>query len=129
MRKFFAAALIVTASFGAALAQQTPGASDDTPNMGIAPKAMNDIGRADVRVFDQDGNPIQNANLRLVSNRTDGYQCESWGSTNAKGVMVLLPIHMGDVTLEVKAKGYKKQSIHIPLESLGQPIHVTMVHK
>ena len=128
MRKFFAAAIIVGATFGVALAQTN--STDPAPNMGVAPKFINGPGRADVRVFDQDGNPIQNAKVKLESNRSDGFFCETdWGLTNAKGIMVLPPLHMGEVTLKVKASGFQSQVLHIENSSLGQPIRVNMVRK
>jgi hypothetical protein len=128
MRKFFAAAIIVGATFGVAIAQTNP--TDDAPNMGVAPKVINGPGRADVRVFDQDGHPIQNAKVKLESNRSDGFFCETdWGLTNAKGIMVLPPLHMGEVTLKVKANGYQSQVLHIENSSLAQPIRVNMVRK
>lgn len=128
MRKFFIAGVIAFAAFGTAFAQSNT--TEDAPNMGIAPKFMNGPGRADVRVFDQSGNPIQNARVKLESNRSDGYFCETdWGLTSAKGVMVLPPLHMGVVTLKVKANGYHSQVIHVDNSTLGSPIRVTMIHK
>jgi hypothetical protein len=129
MRKFFAAALIAIASLGASLAGQAQ-VGQDIPNMGVAPKVENGIGRADVRVFDEAGNPIPNASVKLESKRSDGYFCETdWGLTNPNGVMVLPPLHMGQVTLRVKANGFKSQNLHITRDSLGSPIRVTLLHK
>jgi hypothetical protein len=131
MRKFFAAALIITASFGAAFAAQPRPVSsqDDTPNMGIAPKEPNGIGRADIRIVDENGNPVR-AQVKLESHRSDGYFCETdWGTASSKGVMVLPPLHMGEVTLKVKANGYRSQTIQIQNSSLAEPIHVTLVRK
>jgi hypothetical protein len=133
MRKFFAAALIVSASFGAAFAQQPLSPQDQrdsAPNMGVAPKTENGIGRADVRVFDESGNPVQNASVKLESNRSDGYFCETdWGLTSARGIMVLPPLHMGEVVLKVKANGFRSQTIHIANNSLAEPLRVTLVRK
>lgn len=131
MRKFFAAALILTASFGVAVsAQPHPvGSQDDTQNMGVAPKEPNGIGRADVRIVDENGNPIR-AQVKLESQRSDGYFCETdWGTASSKGIMVLPPLHMGEVTLKVKAEGYRSQTIHIQNSALAEPIHVTLVRK
>src|SRR5438552_12811172 len=132
MPKIILASLVIAASFALGLAQggNTPQNTDEPQNMGIAPKAPNGIGRADVRVYDESGNPIRNALVKLESNRSDGYFCETdWGLTNAKGVMVLPPLHMGVVTLKVKANGYHSQVIHVDNSTLGSPIRVTMIHK
>lgn len=131
MRKFFAAALILTASFGSAFAARPfpVSSQEDTPNMGVAPKEPNGIGRADVRIVDENRNPVR-AQVKLESNRSDGYFCETdWGTASSKGIMVLPPLHMGEVTLKVKAEGYRAQTIHIQNSALAEPIHVTLVRK
>jgi hypothetical protein len=131
MRKFFIAALIVAASFGTGLAQTQEGGSQqgsDIPNMGRAPKEINGVGRLDLRIVDEDGNPVKGAYAHLESERTDGYFCESWNSSDERGVAVLPPIHMGKLTLKVKAKGYETAKLEIPLDELGQPVRVVL-HK
>ena len=133
MRKLFITALIVLASFSLTLAQSQQGGStqgnSDIPNMGRAPSEPNGIGRLDLRVEDENGHPVMNAFAKLESNRSDGYLCESWNTTDAKGVAVLPPIHMGKLTLYVKAKGYKTLKIEIPVNSLSEPVHVTLLDK
>ena len=131
MRKFFIAALIVAASFSAGLAQTQEGGSQsgsDIPNMGRAPKEVNGVGRLDLRIVDEDGNPIKGAYAHLESERSDGYFCESWNSSDNRGVAVLPPIHMGKLRLKVKAKGYETLKIEVPLDSLNEPVSVTL-HK
>ena len=131
MRKFFIVALIVAASFSASLAQTQEGGSQnasDIPNMGRAPKEINGVGRLDLRIVDEDGNPVKGAYAHLESERTDGYFCESWNSSDERGVAVLPPIHMGKLTLKVKAKGYATQKIEISLDSLNEPVRVVL-HK
>ena len=133
MRKLFITALIVLASFSLTLGQSQQGGStqgtNEIPNMGRAPSEPNGIGRLDLRVEDENGHPIMNAFAKLESNRSDGYLCESWNTTDAKGVAVLPPIHMGKLTLYVKAKGYKTLKIEIPVNSLAEPVHVTLLEK
>ncbi len=139
MRKLFISVIIIAATFILALAQQPQPLSqdsatamqktDETPNMGRAPKEHNGIGRADVRVFDENGNPVSNANVKLESTRTDGFFCESFAATGAKGVAVLPPIHMGRLKLIVKAKGFQTQKIDVPTSSLSDPVRVTLVRK
>ncbi|HKQ52230.1 MAG TPA: hypothetical protein VJT74_07680 [Pyrinomonadaceae bacterium] len=131
MRKFFIAALMVAASFTVGLAQAQEGGSQnasDIPNMGRAPKEINGVGRLDLRIVDEDGNPIKGAYAHLESERTDGYFCESWNSSDEHGVAVLPPIHMGKLMLKVKAKGYETVKIEIPLDSLNEPVRVVL-HK
>ena len=131
MRKLFIAALIIAASFSLSLGQsqqETAQNNSDTPNMGRAPKEINGIGRLDLRVEDESGNPIMGAFAKLNSERTDGFFCESWNTTNAKGVAVLPPIHMGKLFLVIKAKGFETLKVEIPLEKLAEPVEVTM-HK
>ena len=134
MRKLFIAALIIVASFGLSLAQDTgsPTPQDtggETPNMGRAPKEPNGIGRLDLRVVDGNGNPVKGAYAKLESTRSDGFFCESWGWTDAKGVIVLPPIHMGSLKLKVQAKGYQKSMTMVPTNSLDQPVRVTLLKK
>jgi hypothetical protein len=131
MRKLFIAALIITASFSLTFGQSQQGGTsntDEIPNMGRAPKAENGIGRLDLRIVDEDGNPVKGAFAKLESERTDGYFCESWNSSNDRGVAVLPPIHMGKLTLVVKAKGYQTVKMDVPLDSLSEPVRVTL-HK
>ena len=130
MRKFFIAALIVAASFSVGLAQtQEGGTQNEIPNMGRAPKEINGVGRLDLRIQDEDGRPIEGAYAHLESERTDGYFCESWNSSDNRGVAVLPPLHMGELTLKVKAKGYETLKIEVPLDSLSEPVRITLKRK
>ncbi|HYG82185.1 MAG TPA: carboxypeptidase-like regulatory domain-containing protein [Pyrinomonadaceae bacterium] len=132
MRKFFIAALIVAASFSLGLAQTQEGGNqtpNEIPNMGRAPKEINGVGRLDLRIVDEDGRPVEGAYAHLESERTDGFFCESWNSSDDRGVAVLPPIHMGKLTLKVKAKGYKTVKIEVPLDTLNQPVRVVMARK
>jgi hypothetical protein len=133
MRKLFLATLIIIATFSVAAAQDMASSSSssqsDIPNMGKAPTQPNGIGRLDARVYDQAGNPVRGAYLKLESERTDGFFCESWNSSDERGVSVLPPLHMGSLKLIVKAKGYETQKINVPAESLNEPFRVTLVKK
>jgi hypothetical protein len=129
MSKVLSALLIIVATFSIALSQEPSRNNDTLPSQGIAPRVPNGIGRADVRVFDEKGNPIRNAYVKLESTRTDGFFCESWGETDANGVIALLPIHMGSLKLKVKAKGYRPQELDVPADGLGDPVHVTLKKK
>ena len=129
MSKILSVLLIVIASFSIALSQEPLKNSDNPPSQGLAPKEPNGIGRADVRVVDEQGNPIRNAYVKLESTRTDGFYCESWGETDDHGVIALLPIHMGSLKFKVKAKGYKSQEMEAKANDLGEPVHVTLKKK
>jgi hypothetical protein len=131
MRKLFIAALIIAAAFSTGLAQDTgaPQNGDETPNMGKAPTEPNGIGRLDLRVMDENGKPVKGAYAKLESTRSDGFFCESWNSTDAKGVAVLPPIHMGSLKLIIKAKGYQTQRLDIATVALSEPVRVTLTRK
>lgn len=129
MSKVLSVLLIIIATFSIAFSQEPSRNSDNPPSQGIAPKVPNGIGRADVRVFDERGNPIRNAYVKLESTRSDGFFCESWGETDERGVIALLPIHMGSLKFKVKAKGYRSQELEVPAEDLGEPVHVTLKKK
>src|SRR5207245_11706980 len=127
MSKILAAVLFIVAAFSMAVAQES--SATNPASQGVAPKVENGIGRADVRVFDESGNPIRNAYVKLESTRTDGFFCESWGGTNDHGMITLPPIHMGSLKLKVKAKGYRSQELEVPTNQLGDPVRVTMKKK
>ena len=129
MSKVLSSLLIIIAALSIVLAQEPSRNNDDPPSQGIAPKVPNGIGRADVRVFDEQGNPIRNAYVKLESTRTDGFFCESWGETDERGVIALLPIHMGSLKLKIKAKGFRAQELDVPAANLGEPVRVTLKKK
>src|SRR5881227_2945000 len=125
MSKISVAVLFIIAAFSVAVAQESSNASSH----GVAPKVENGIGRADVRVVDDNGNPIRNAYVKLESTRSDGFFCESWGDTDDHGIIALLPIHMGSLKLKVKAKGYHSTMLDVPTEQLAEPVRVTLKRK
>ena len=125
MRRLLIATLLVLAAFGAAAAQN----NDEIPNMGRAPKQADGVGRLDLRVVDQDGNPVQGVRADLKSKRSDGFLCESWNWTDARGVSVLPPLHMGKLTLKLSAKGYQTQKIEVNASNLNEPVRVVLQKK
>lgn len=129
MSKFLISLIFLAATFSVGLAQDQSQNPNDPPSRGLAPKVENGIGRADVRIVDENGNPVKDALVKLESSRSDGFFCESWDNTNEQGITVLPPIHMGSLKLIVKAKGFKKMEISVPASSLGDPVRVTMVRK
>ena len=127
MRRLIIATLLVVSAFGAASAQT--GGSDEIPNMGRAPKQTDGIGRLDLRVVDADGNPVKGVRADLQSRRSDGFLCESWNWTDARGVAVLPPLHMGKLTLKLSAKGYETQKVVVNATDLDQPVRVVLARK
>ncbi|HEX8116536.1 MAG TPA: carboxypeptidase-like regulatory domain-containing protein, partial [Pyrinomonadaceae bacterium] len=110
MRRLIIASLLLVSAFGAASAQTN---SSDIPNMGRAPKQADGIGRLDLRVVDEDGNPVQGVRADLQSKRAGGFLCESWNWTDARGVAVLPPLHLGKLTLKLSAKGFQTQTVQV----------------
>ncbi len=127
MRRLIIASLLLVSAFGAASAQTNGG--NDIPNMGRAPKQADGVGRLDLRVVDEDGNPVQGVRADLKSRRSDGFLCESWNWTDARGVAVLPPLHMGNLTLKLSAKGFETQTIQVNAASLDQPVRVVLHSK
>ena len=125
MRKLFLSTLFIAAAFALASAQSQA----DIPNQGRAPSQPNGIGRLDARVFDEAGAPVRGVYLKLESERTDGYFCESWNTTDERGVATLPPLHMGRLRLIVKAKGYANQKLDLDASTLNEPVRITLVRK
>ena len=125
MRRLIIASLLVVSAFGAAAAQN----NNEIPNMGRAPKQADGVGRLDLRVVDEDGNPVQGVRADLQSKRSGGFLCESWNWTDARGVSVLPPLHMGKLTLKLSAKGYETQKLEVNAADLDQPVRVVLVKK
>ena len=127
MSKLAIALLIVATAVSIGFAQDAQDRNGH-PSRGVAPTTENGIGRADVRVVDENGRPISDAFVKLESNRTDGFFCESWNNTDELGIALLPPIHMGRLKLKVKAKGYHEEVIFVDRDHLGDPVQVTL-HK
>jgi hypothetical protein len=101
--------------------------SSTRPNMGHAPAQADGIGRLDLRVFDSEGRPVRAASAKLTSHRGGGFLCETWNSTDADGVAVLPPLHVGSLKLVVKAAGFRTQTIDLAPSDLAQPVRITLV--
>jgi hypothetical protein len=130
MRKLIFATLLIAATSGAAFAQ-TGGqpVGDDIPNMGRAPREADGVGRLDLRVFDEDGNPVKGVRADLQSHRSGGFLCESWNWTDGRGVAVLPPLHMGRLSLKLSAKGYETQKLEVSAADLNNPVRVVLHRK
>src|SRR4051812_16242773 len=119
-------ALALCLSLSAASAALAQGGTT-APNMGHAPASADGVGRLDLRVFDSEGQPVSGAQAKLTSHRPGGLLCETWNSTNANGIAVLPPLHVGSLKLVVKAAGFRAQTINLSPADLAQPVHITLV--
>lgn len=132
MRTSFITALILISALSLSVVaqEQTTSQSLETiTSLARAPQQPNGLGRAVVIVSDKDGNPVKNAYAKLDSLWGSDNFCESWGSTNTQGAIALNPIHMGQLKLMVKAKGYQTQKITVDAASLSAPVRVTLARK
>jgi len=130
MRQLAIATLLVVASFGVAAAQnQGASQQQEIPNMGRAPREADGVGRLDLRVVDENGNPVEGVRADLKSKRLNGFECESWNWTDARGVSVLPPLHMGRLQLTLKAKGFETVKLNVNAAELNEPLRVTLVRK
>jgi hypothetical protein len=123
-RKIFLALAISLSLFGATAALAQTGAA--IQNRGHAPTRPDGLGRLDLRVADAQGQPIKGAQAKLTSQRPGGFVCETWNSSDANGVAVLPPLHVGKLKLVVKASGYRTQTFEIAPSALSQPVRVTL---
>jgi hypothetical protein len=116
------ALFVALSGAGAAFAQNASGIA----NRGHAPTQPDGMGRLDLRVFDSAGRPVRGASAKLTSKRRGGFLCETWNTTDANGVAVLPPLHVGSLKLVVKAPGFRAQTIDLAPNALGQPVRVTL---
>ncbi|MDQ1591348.1 MAG: Carboxypeptidase regulatory-like domain [Pyrinomonadaceae bacterium] len=123
-RKTFLAVALVLSLFGATAVVAQTGAG--IQNRGHAPTRPDGLGRLDLRVADADGRPVKGAQAKLSSERPGGFFCETWNSSDANGVAVLPPLHVGKLKLVVKAAGYRTQTIEVAPGALSQPVRVTL---
>ncbi len=101
--------------------------NSEIPNRGVAPRQDGGLGRLDLRVFDSEGQPVRGAQAKLTSQRGGGFFCETWNTTDARGVAVLPPLKVGSLKLSIKAPGFRAQTLRLSPSDLGQPVRVTLV--
>jgi hypothetical protein len=123
-RKIFLALALSLSLFGATAGMAQTGAA--IQNRGHAPARPDGLGRLDLRVADAQGRPVRGAQAKLTSERPGGFVCETWNSSDANGVAVLPPLHVGRLKLVVKASGYRTQTFDIAPNALSQPVRVTL---
>jgi CHAT domain-containing protein len=104
---------------------------NDPPFMGHGPLGPNHVGRMDLRLTDEAGNPVGNAKVKLVSERPpglpSGFVCDCAGVTDQSGRYLAPPIHVGGkLTLNISARGFQPLETHPSVESLSQPLRITL---
>jgi CHAT domain-containing protein/tetratricopeptide (TPR) repeat protein len=87
--------------------------------------------RMDLRVVDQDGNPINGVKAKLESERgADGLLCECMHVTDTAGKVLMDPIHLTHtLKLTLNAKGFEPLQINVDPSDLNQPYKVVMQAK
>ncbi|MEO6391202.1 MAG: hypothetical protein ABIP75_05065 [Pyrinomonadaceae bacterium] len=130
MRKLCISLLMVVAACATGYAQDdmSQDSAEQLAHLAVSP-AKDGIGRAVVEVVNQDGKTVSNAGITLESKWGGDEFCESFGPSNSKGAIALPPIHMGDLRLVVKAKGYETVRMVISREDLARPIRVSLKKK
>lgn len=123
--------LLLATAAGAAAQENTENmTATDLAPYAVAPAARDQMGRAVVEVLDPDGKPIFDALVILESKWQGGAQyCESFGGTNRHGAIALPAIHIGDLRLVVKAKGFVTYKEPVGPSDLAKPIRVTLKRK
>ena len=103
-------------------------ANNEPPNMGRAPAQPDGIGRLDLRITDQNGNPVKGVKAQLKSRRPNGFSCDCWDTTDDTGRAVLPPLHIGQIKLVLKAPGLSQE---LPLQpsQLAEPVRVVIQGK
>ncbi|MGI8656570.1 MAG: CHAT domain-containing protein [Pyrinomonadaceae bacterium] len=110
-----------------------PTPPNEPPFMGHAPQTPGGSGRMDLRVLDQQGNPIKGAQAKLVSKYPaglpKGFICDCAKTSDATGRILMDPLHIGQLKLTLKADGYQPQEVAVSADQLAQPVRVTMLSK
>jgi hypothetical protein len=130
MRKLciIAAMIMLGCAAGFAQIDTSNDSAEQMAHLAVSPQ-RDGIGRAIVEVLDENGRPIDRAGITLESKWGDNEFCESFGPTNTKGAIALPSIHMGDLRLIVKAKGYETVKMPVTLAELARPIRVNLKKK
>ncbi len=99
----------------------------EPPNMGRAPQGPDGIGRMDLRVVDEQGQPVKDVDAKLSTQRTNGFLCDCMNRTDPTGRAVMNPIHVGpELKLELRAKGYPPQVVNVDPQAMAQPYRVML---
>ncbi|HVG31107.1 MAG TPA: CHAT domain-containing tetratricopeptide repeat protein [Pyrinomonadaceae bacterium] len=101
------------------------------PTLGHGPTARNPSVRMDLRVVDQDGNPVKGVKAKLESERgAGGLLCDCTHFTDAAGKVLMDPIHLTrTLKLTLQAKGFDPLQVSVDPSKLNQPFRVAMQAK
>jgi CHAT domain-containing protein/tetratricopeptide (TPR) repeat protein len=101
------------------------------PTLGHGPTARNPSVRMDLRVVDQDGNPVKGVKAKLASERGDnGLKCDCDSVTDNLGKALMPPIHFTHtLKLTLQAKGFDPLQVSVDPSKLNQPYRAVMQAK
>ncbi|HEX8161268.1 MAG TPA: CHAT domain-containing protein [Pyrinomonadaceae bacterium] len=101
------------------------------PTLGHGPTARNPSVRMDLRVVDQDGNPVKGVKAKLASERgANGLKCDCDSVTDELGKTLLPPIHFTrTLKLVLQAKGFEPLEINVDPSALNHPYRAVMQAK
>jgi CHAT domain-containing protein/tetratricopeptide (TPR) repeat protein len=101
------------------------------PTLGHGPTPSNRSVRMDLRVVDQDGNPVKGVKAKLESERGDnGLLCDCQHVTGADGKVLMDPIHLTHtLKLTLNAKNFEPLQISVDPSELSQPYRVALQAK
>jgi CHAT domain-containing protein len=106
-------------------------APPNEPTLGHGPTARNPSVRMDLRVVDQDGNPVKGVKAKLESERgSGGLLCDCTHFTDEAGKVLMDPIHLTrTLKLTLQAKGFDPLQVSVDPSKLNQPFRVAMQAK
>jgi CHAT domain-containing protein/tetratricopeptide (TPR) repeat protein len=101
------------------------------PTLGHGPTPSNRSVRMDLRVVDQDGNPVKGVKAKLESERGEnGLLCDCQHVTGADGKVLMDPIHLTQtLKLTLNAKNFEPLQISVDPSDLNQPYHIALQAK
>lgn len=100
---------------------------NNPPSQGRAPSTPNGVGRMDLRITDDAGNPVKGVRAQIQSNRPGGLYCEAFGGTSAIGRALMPPLHIADkIKLVLKAPGMPAQQLALSAQDIAQPVRVVL---
>lgn len=109
---------------GSELVNQDP---KNPPHQGRAPNTPNGVGRMDLRITDEQGNPLGGVRAQIQSTRPGGFYCECWETTTAYGRALMPPLHIANkIKLVLKAPGLPTQQLVMAASELAQPVNVVL---
>lgn len=114
--------------------QPQPPANPDSAHepqfRGHAPNGLDGIGRMDLYVTDEEGNPVPGVDAKLTTDRPNGIHCECTNVTDSTGRTLMNPIHVGHMLkLHLKANGFESLETIVDPQALGALYHVMLQHK